>query len=140
MDADRTAELLIDLEDEVLHAYRDQLGYLTIGVGHLIDPRKGGKISQRISRLILAEDMASCLDAARKYEWFSGLNDARQAVVLSMIFQLGAGGFGRFRATIAAIAAKDYGTAASQMLKSLWAQQTPARAQRMSRMMRTGEW
>jgi lysozyme len=32
-------------EGEVLHVYKDHLGYLTIGVGRLIDKRKGGCIS-----------------------------------------------------------------------------------------------
>ena len=140
MNPDRTAELLATEEGEVLHAYQDSLGYWTIGVGHLIDNRRGGRISKRISRLILAEDMAIPLAAAETYPWFAALSDARQAVIVSMIFQLGSVGFAGFRATIAALAAGDYEAAGERMLASLWARQTPARARRMAEMMRTGNW
>ncbi len=33
-------------EGEVLHAYQDSLGYWTIGIGVLIDKRKGGGITK----------------------------------------------------------------------------------------------
>lgn len=36
------ASLLTSDEGRVPHAYQDHLGYWTIGVGHLIDRRKGG--------------------------------------------------------------------------------------------------
>lgn len=32
-------------EGRVPHAYQDHLGYWTIGVGHLIDKRKGGGLT-----------------------------------------------------------------------------------------------
>jgi lysozyme len=44
------AEQLRRDEGEVLHAYQDKYGYWTIGVGRLIDARKGGGISVEESR------------------------------------------------------------------------------------------
>ena len=41
MDRDKLIEELRADEGEKLVAYRDHLGYWTIGVGHLIDPAKG---------------------------------------------------------------------------------------------------
>jgi len=140
MNIDQLGEMLAVEEGEVLHAYQDQFGYWTIGIGHLIDKRKGGKISRRISRLLLAEDMAWAIPAAETYSWFAGLDDARQAVIVGMIFQLGAAGFAGFKNTIKDIAAGRYSIAADRMLVSKWAKQTPARAQRMAAIMRTGEW
>ena len=44
-------------EGEVLHAYQDSLGWWTIGVGHLIDGRKGGAIPPEISDALLEWDL-----------------------------------------------------------------------------------
>jgi type II secretory pathway component PulF len=40
----------------------------------------------------------------------------------------------------AMVQAGDYESAAKGMLQSLWARQTPERAARMAKQMRTGEW
>jgi len=140
MNIEQITEMLVAEEGEVLHAYQDQLGYWTIGVGHLIDKRKGGSISETISRALLAEDIRDKEAAARKYPWYAGLSDVRKAVVVGMIFQLGEAGFAGFRNTISDIAAGRYAEAASRMMVSKWAMQTPERAARMARMMRTGVW
>ncbi len=132
--------MLVREEGEVLYAYQDHLGYWTIGVGHLIDRAKGGRISKRISRLILEEDTRDKLAAARTYPWFDKLDVVRKVVVVGMIFQLGEAGFANFRNTIKDIAAGRYASAAARMLESLWARQTPERARRMAHMMKTGEW
>ncbi len=58
-----------------------------------------------------------------------------------MAFQLGVNGVANFKKMIAALIARDYAAAAREMLDSNWAKvQTPARAQRMAEMMRTGVW
>ena len=133
--------MLVREEGEVLHAYPDHLGYLTIGVGILIDKRKGGGITREESRYLLRNRVRTLVEYAEStYPWFSRLDPARQAVVIGMMFQLGASGFYAFRATRAAIERGDYEQAATQMLSSLWAKQTPARAHRMAHIMRTGEW
>ena len=53
----KTVEQLRRNEGEVLHAYQDHLGFWTIGVGRLIDKRKGGgdigKMGQGSSGLFL---------------------------------------------------------------------------------------
>ena len=139
MNTGTIVNLLIREEGEVLHAYQDSEDFWTIGVGHLIDKRKGGKISKKISRLILEDDIASSVAAAEKYAWFCGLNDARQAIVVSMIFQLGVGGFRAFKKTRAFLAAGEFDKAAVEMLDSAWARQAPARAKRASKVIRTGE-
>ena len=57
---------LIEHEGEILHAYPDSEGWLTIGIGHLIDKRKGGAISQRVSRLLFEDDIALATAQDRK--------------------------------------------------------------------------
>jgi lysozyme len=140
MNVEKISAMLVREEGERLSAYQDHLGYWTIGVGRLIDERRGGGISRAESRILLANDIRAKGIAAESYPWFAGLDEARQAVVVGMIFQMGAAGFAGFRNTIARIEAGDYTEAAAGMLRSKWARQTPERAGRMAEIMRTGEW
>lgn len=128
-------------EGEVLHAYTDSLGFLTIGVGRLIDKRKGGGITSEESAYLLANDIARVMaDVRRRLPWFDRLDPARQGVLLNMAFQMGVDGLMGFKNTLAMIERGDYDGAATGMLASLWATQTPQRAQRMADQMRSGQW
>ena len=131
--------LLIHDEAEVNHAYQDSEGYWTIGVGHLIDKRKGGKISHAAIMFILDEDIEDVLfDCRSNFPWFDGLTDDRKVVIASMVFNLGLAGFKGFKKTIALIQAGDYYKASYEMLRSKWADQVGIRAIRLSEMMRNG--
>ncbi|HEX7103949.1 MAG TPA: glycoside hydrolase family protein [Nitrolancea sp.] len=135
-----TARLISD-EGEVLHAYEDHLGYLTIGVGRLIDKRKGGGITREESRYLLKNDIEKRIaECESRFEWFDSLDDVRQGVIVCMAFQLGTDGVAQFKKMIAALKVRDYERAADEMLDSAWAKQTPARAQLMAQIMRTGVW
>lgn len=128
-------------EGEVLHAYADHLGYLTIGVGRLIDKRRGGGISAEESAYLLRNDVAR-IDAAldARLPWWRSLNPARRAVLQGMAFQMGTAGLFGFVTTLKLIEAGQYADAAAQMLRSKWATQTPARAKRTAEQMKTGRW
>ncbi len=132
---------LLEDEGEVLYAYEDSEGYLTIGVGHLIDKRRGGVISQAASRYILHEDIVraerSCIE---HLPWFVGLDRVRQQVLVCCCFQLGLAGLLAFKKMLAATMRGDYGKAADEMLDSQWAKQTPKRCELMASIMRSGEW
>lgn len=140
MNVPKIQQMLLQEEGEVLHAYRDQLGYWTIGVGRLIDGERGGGISHEEAMYLLAHDIEVKALAAKAYPWFAGLDENRQAVVVGMIFQLGAPGFDGFHEMIAELAAGNYITASEKGLDSKWAKQTPDRAGRMMQIIRTGEW
>src|SRR3546814_14026178 len=45
-------------EGRIPHAYQDSLGYWTIGVGRLIDKRKGGRLTNVEIDMLLANDIA----------------------------------------------------------------------------------
>lgn len=135
-----TKQLRID-EGEVLHAYQDHLGFWTIGVGRLIDKRRGGGITKEESTYLLTNDINSRIEQVSKaLPWFNKLDDARKAVLINMSFQLGVAGMLSFGTMLAYIADGEYSKAADSMYQSLWAQQTPARCKRMAEQMRSGEW
>ncbi len=128
-------------EGEVLHAYEDHLGFLTIGIGRLIDKRRGGGISQEEAAYLLNNDIDTRIQAlSTALPWFSRLDEARKGVLVNMAFQLGIEGLLAFKNTLKEVENGNYDKASEMMMLSKWATQTPARAQRLSRQMKTGEW
>lgn len=135
-----TSQLRRD-EGEVLYAYPDSLGWTTIGVGRLIDKRKGGGITAEESAYLLNNDIDKRhAELLRRAPWMALLDHARLGVMLNMAFQLGVDGLLGFKNTLAMVRSGDYLGAAAGMLNSLWARQTPARAKRLSEQMRIGTW
>ena len=132
-------ELLRRDEGEGLSAYQDSLGFWTIGVGRLIDARKGGGISLQESEILLTNDLARFVAAldAQLPQWRT-LNDARQAVLLSMAFQMGVPGLLGFKNTLANVFSGNFADAKLGMLQSKWATQTPERAARLAQQLERG--
>lgn len=128
-------------EGEVLHAYEDSLGFLTIGIGILIDKRKGGGLRPEESEFIFRNRL-KLLDAElnNRLPWITKLDPARRGVLINMAFQLGVSGLLGFKNTLAMIEAGKYQDAANSMLQSKWATQTPARAKRLSNQILAGVW
>jgi len=128
-------------EGVVNHAYQDSLGFTTIGVGRLIDMRRGGGLSDSEVDYLLNNDItdktAQVLEAL---PWASKLNEPRLGVLINMAFQLGIGGLLQFKRALGSIEDGQYGEAATEMLDSTWAKQTPARAQRLAQQMETDQW
>jgi lysozyme len=135
-----TKQLRLD-EGEVLSAYQDHLGYWTIGVGRLIDSRRGGGISKEESTYLLTNDINNRIkDIKAALPWFEALDDARKGVLIKMSFQLGVAGLLQFKTMLAYTEAGKYSEAADSMYQSLWAKQTPERCNRMAEQMRNGQW
>jgi lysozyme len=140
MNAELTKQLRRD-EGEVLTAYVDTLGYTTIGVGRLIDKRKGGGITAEESAYLLANDIRSKTAAVIKaLPWAEHLEPARLGVLVNMAFQLGITGLLGFKTTLALVQGGNYDRAAEGMAESLWAKQTPERCARLQTQMRTAVW
>lgn len=134
-------------EKRMPSAYKDHLGFLTIGVGRLIDGRKGGGLSDDEIDYLLANDIkAKTADVLDALPWVARLNEPRQAAIIGMAFQMGIGNaqFGTgllgFRQALAAIRDEHYAHAEGLLLDSAWARQTPERAKRMAKQISTGEW
>lgn len=121
--------------------YQDSLGYWTIGVGRLVDSRKGAGLRDDEMDYMLRNDINDRIDAlTRALPWFQNLDDARKGVLLNMAFQMGTAGVLEFSNTLAMVQRGDYAGAAAGMLQSKWATQTPERATRLSKQMASGVW
>ncbi len=135
------AKLIEEEEGRIPYAYPDHLGFLTIGVGHLIDARKGGRIPDFIISDLLEYDLDTCIGQARTLAGWEQLNDVQRAAVVSMVFQLGIGGVKGFRKFCGALAAGDIKGAAREGRDSKWwREDTPKRAERQMKMLESGIW
>lgn len=139
--------MLVLHEGEVLHTYFCPAGKLTIGVGHNLEANpipgieKGDTITHERAMGILDIDITECVAGLKKQiPWTDTLDEVRKAVLIDMCFNLGLWGLLKFKNTLAVIKAGDYADASEMMLQSKWAGQVGERADRLSRMMKTGEW
>ena len=134
------AELSRD-EGRIAHAYNDHLGYVTVGVGRLLDRRKGGKLSDDEIDMLLANDIRRAIaDVETLPAWQAVKNDpVRARALVNLRFQLGAAGLRGFKNSLSLIADRRWTEAARNLEKSLWYRQTPARAKRVVHMIETGE-
>ena len=121
--------------------YRDHLGYATLGVGRLIDERRGGGLTDEEVEYLLRNDVTRvALELSKNLDWWPSLDHVRQSALINMAFQLGINGLLNFRKTLSLIKQGDYAEAAKEALRSTWAQQTPNRARRVAQQLASGEW
>lgn len=133
------AQLQID-EGCKLYGYTDSLGYLTIGYGRLIDRRKGGQISQDEALYLLQNDIARVEKQLTQYAWFSAQDSVRQAALANMCFNLGLEGLLHFPHFLGYMLSKDYPNAAKELVDTPWHSQVGVRADRIIKLIQTGNW
>lgn len=127
-------------EGFVSHAYRDHMGYLTIGIGRMVDKRRGGGITRDEAEFLLANDLRKYTSQVyEKLPWVKNLDLVRQAVLIAMAFQMGVQGLLSFKNTLRYVESEQWNRAAANMRVSAWARQTPERAQRLAYAMESGE-
>ena len=112
--------------------YRDSLGYATIGYGHLcVEPEQwddNKEYTKEELENVFSKDFNEAHKNAEHLIGERNINYVAKEVIIEMVFQLGIGGVGKFKNMWKALDGEDYGEASFQMLDSLWAKQTPARA------------
>lgn len=136
------AELLTRDEGIRRQPYYDSLGFVTVGVGHLIDPRKPCPLPDEIiARLLQLDIQEKTDDVETALPWVKTLDPVRRAVVISMAFQLGINGLLQFKNALKRLELCDYSGAATAFLDSKVARlQTPERWQRFASMILTGTY
>jgi len=134
------AQLIYD-EGVRASAYQDSEDYWTIGVGRLIDEKKGGKLSADEIEYLLDNDIDKVINQViREVDWYYDLSEVRKEVILNMAFNLGIGGVKKFKNMINALKRHDWDDASREMLDSKWSGQVGQRAIRLSEAMRTDSW
>ena len=139
MNIDRLKADLERDEGVVEHAYQDHLGYWTIGVGRLIDKRRGGGLSHDEMVYLLGNDIdRKTAEMDRRMPWWRDLDPVRARGLVNMAFNLGVAGVLNFRNMCAALRSGDWQRAHDEALNSLWARQVGQRSQRIADMFLTG--
>ena len=124
--------------------YQDSKGIWTVGIGH----NMSGPLSAYVITRIFEEDMTVVIDElTNNFQWFSGLNDARQGALIDLAFNMGMPTLLTFKKTLGYLSAGDYDDAAEELLRgtapgdiSWYYHDVGTRAEEISRMIRTGEW
>lgn len=125
--------------------YRDNAkgAYPTIGIGHKdvkLIPGVTRWTDTQIDATFDTDYTRAVAGISAAFPAFARLDTVRQAVLVSMAFQMGVAGTLLFKRALAAIAAKRWDDAAHELLASDWQAQTPERCDRAAEMMRSGEW
>ena len=112
------------------------IGNAAIGIGrdlisHGLSPNEISVLFQNDLRMLEP-------NCSRNMPYWSKLSSVRKVVVMCMVFQIGLRGYLAFDRMEAALDKEDWAVAASEMVKSRWASQTPGRAARLAAMMRSG--
>ena len=136
-------EQIKEHEGFVPRTYKDSLGKRTIGFGHLcVEPEQWDDDKEYTREELEREfdkDFDEALKNAESLIGQRSINFIAKQVIIEMVFQLGIGGVGKFKKMWSALDSEDYGEASFQMMDSLWAKQTPNRAEKLSQKMRSAK-
>ena len=130
-------KLNMNLIDRIKHSegfrstvYRCTRNFDTIGYGFAI---KDLVLDEDIADEILVRKLNDLMRAInKKFNWVEGLPKEAQDVVIEMCYQLGVSGFSKFKKSINYLKNHDFKNASSEILRSVWAEQTPNRAKELS--------
>ena len=125
--------------------YKDHLGYLTFGIGHLVkesDPEHGQEEGTAVSEERVAkafqEDIDQVLaDCDNLYDDYEELPEEVRLIIANMMFNLGYPRLSAFKGMKAGVDARDWNKAADEMVDSRWYKQVPNRAERLVQRMRS---
>ena len=132
-------QLQID-EGVMYEIYRDHLGYLTFGVGHLItksDPEYGFPVGTTISEERVAQAFEADLDIALRecgmlygHMWSCFPSEVKE-ILVNMMFNLGRPRLSKFKKMNGHLEHGDYKNAAVEGRDSRWYRQVGNRAERL---------
>lgn len=140
---DALLEQLLDEEEGESSptVYPDSRGYATIARGVCVDKRVPGcGLPEDVMQLANERTTAKATATAGRFPRWADHNAVRQAVLVSMCFQMGIGPT-QWPEFTAALARLDYTCAAAAGRDTEWHRtQTPTRAEREMKMLESGVW
>ena len=110
--------------------YKDQLGYLTIGYGHLILSNEKillKKTQKKVLEEIFEKDFNKALNNFNNKLKFLTSNKKEAELLIEMIFQLGIKGCLKFKNLLKNMRKGNKHLVCFEMMNSLWYKQTPGR-------------
>lgn len=130
--------------------YYDDQGYPTIGFGHLLSPIAHSPLPDLVWTDAQCEEDLTCTiyiyvkdltnSQVTKPVWNALQGDSsRQAILISMCYQLGIARLGGFKNTLAAILQGNYSKAAAEMMDSDVGRKYPDRWNRQAAVMKSGD-
>ena len=130
-----------DHEGRVAHAYQDHKGYWTIGIGHLIDERRGGRLPDHIIDIFCEWDIEQVIgELDRAAPFWREVHKGARAALIEMGFQMGITSLMKFRKMWAALENGDFKEAHAQALNSKWGRDdTPDRAKAVAARLLEGQ-
>ena len=137
---DKIIEMLRLHEGVERYVYTDHLGYETIGVGRCIRKNVGLGLSDDEINYLLSNDVSRVTAELGRFKWFPELNEARRDAMINLCFQLGLTKLLKFKNFLASMEEGDYEAASTHLLDSLYARQTPARADEVAEIIVSGKY
>ena len=118
-----------------LKPYKDQLGFITIGFGHLVLPKEKDLIKKKINKKKLEEIFENDFNKALKdfnlYLSQTTSTKKDSELLIEMIFQMGLGRVLKFNKLLYYMRQKNKYLVCFEMMKSLWYRQTPNRVKNL---------
>lgn len=119
--------------------YPDSRGYLSLGYGFLMDPRLGAKIPEPVAEFWLDYKVNEAM-AEAIWPWYTSIGDARQNIIICLLYNMGPERLAGFHNMLAALAAGDYNTAAVELQNSEWFKEVGVRGPRYVRILKSNIW
>ena len=123
--------------------YKDQLGHLTIGYGHLILPYETHLTANRNTKAKLKEifiqDFNRAVNDYKKFIKQKTHNKKDEELLIEMIFQMGAKRVLKFKKLLLNIRKNNKHLVCFEMMNSLWYSQTPNRVKNLIKIFLTNE-
>ena len=111
--------------------YKDQLGFLTIGYGHLIlsEEKYLTETKQTKAKLekLFIQDFKNAVKDYKKYLKKNTSSKKEEELLIEMVFQMGIKGVLNFKNLLINIRKKNKHLVCFEMMNSLWYKQTPKR-------------
>ena len=115
--------------------YKDQLGFYTIGYGHLIKEKENNyyikKYNKDHFKKLFEADFRKAQDQYEKNFFKKHHTISEKELLIEMLFQLGEKGVSKFKKMLYFLNKKEKFMASLEMLDSLWYLQTPERVKNL---------